>query len=268
MLDGWARRRLDPVLDAAGRRMAMAGISANAVTLAACAIGLAAAFCIAAGWFWLGLVLLLLSRFGDGLDGAVAKIDGKTDLGGYLDIVLDFVFYGAIPLGFVVFDPAANGLAGAALLFSFYVNGSSFLAYAVMAEKRKLSSEARGQKSLFFTTGLAEASETIAVFVAFCLFPEWFAEIAYAFAALTLYTAVSRMVLAWRNLGEEASRFARRPPHRGEVGRATPPARPRYPSSDPRHPPARPRAGACRARCRVRRAPPRTGSCGSWSPDA
>ncbi len=201
MLDGWVRRRLDPALAAAGRWTAAAGISANAVTLAACATGLAAAIAIATGWFWLALVLLFASRFGDGLDGAVAKIDGKTDLGGYLDIVLDFVFYGAIPLGFVVFDPAANGLAGAVLLFSFYVNGSSFLAFAVMAEKRNLETEARGPKSLFFTTGLAEASETIAVFAAFCLLPDWFSEVAYAFAALTLYTAVSRIVLAWRMFG-------------------------------------------------------------------
>ncbi len=201
MLDGWARKRLDPLLDAFGSRLADAGISANAVTLAACALGLAAALAISAGWFWLGLVLIGLSRLGDGLDGAVAKINGKTDLGGYLDIVLDFVFYGAIPLGFVVFDPAANGLAGAALLFAFYVNGSSFLAYAVMAERRKLSGHARGPKSLFFTTGLAEASETILVFVAFCLFPDWFPQVAWAFAALTLYTALSRIVLAWRTFG-------------------------------------------------------------------
>ena len=201
MLDGWTRKRLDPVLDAFGSRLAHAGVSANAVTFAACAIGLGAAAAISAGWFGLGLLLLGISRLGDGLDGAVAKIDGKTDLGGYLDIVLDFVFYGAIPLGFVVFDPSANGLAGAALLFAFYVNGSSFLAYAVMAEKRKLSTDARGPKSLFFTTGLAEASETILVFIAFCLFPAWFSVIAWAFAALTLYTAVSRIVLAWRTLG-------------------------------------------------------------------
>jgi phosphatidylglycerophosphate synthase len=201
MLDGWARQRLDPLLDALGRRLDATGISANAVTLAGCAIGLGAALAISAGWFWLGLVLIGISRLGDGVDGAIAKINGKTDLGGYLDIVLDFVFYGAIPLGFVVFDPSANGLAGAALLFAFYVNGSSFLAYAVMAERRKLFGDARGPKSLFFTTGLAEASETIFVFVAFCLFPGWFSQIAWVFAALTLYTALSRIVLAWRTFG-------------------------------------------------------------------
>jgi phosphatidylglycerophosphate synthase len=201
MLDGWARRRLDPPLDVIGTWLAGAGISANAVTVAACLVGLAAAAAIAYGAFWFGLALLLISRLGDGLDGAVAKINGRTDLGGYLDIVLDFVFYGAIPVGFVLADPAANAVAGAILVFSFYVNGSSFLAYAVMAEKRKLATDARGAKSLFFTTGLAEASETMAVFMAFCLFPAWFPLLAYIFAALTFYTAVSRVVLAWRTFG-------------------------------------------------------------------
>ena len=198
MLDGWARKHLDPMLDTAGGRLAAAGLSANGVTLAAFAIGMAAAVFISQGWFLTGLALLLVSRLGDGLDGAVARINGKTDLGGYLDIVLDFTFYGAIPIGFVLADPPANALAGAVLLFAFYVNGSSFLAYAVMAEKRGLETGARGQKSLFFTTGLAEASETLAVFIAFCLLPHWFAPIAYGFAALTLYTALSRVVLAMR----------------------------------------------------------------------
>jgi phosphatidylglycerophosphate synthase len=201
MLDGWARARIDPLLDRAARPIAAAGVSANTVTLAACTLGVLAAAAIAGQWYWAGLVLILLSRVGDGLDGAVAKISGKTDLGGYLDIVLDFLFYGAIPIGFVLADPPANAVAGAVLLFSFYVNGASFLAYAAIAEKRKLTTAVRGPKSLFFTTGLAEATETIAVFAACCLIPLWFAEIAYAFAALTLYTALSRIVLAVRTFG-------------------------------------------------------------------
>ena len=200
MLDGWARRRLDPLLDRLAARLAAAGATPNAITVGACAVGLLAAAAIAAQWYLVGLALLLISRLGDGLDGAVASITGKTDLGGFLDIVLDFVFYGAIPLGFVLADPAANAVAGAALIFSFYVNGGSFLAYAVMAEKRGLKTEKRGEKSLFFTTGLAEATETIAFFVAFCLFPAWFSVLAGIFAVLCLYTATSRILLAARAL--------------------------------------------------------------------
>lgn len=198
MLDGWARRRLDPALDRLGAGLARAGIGADAVTWAAFATGALAAGMIAIEWYALAALLILLSRLGDGLDGAVAKVRGRTDLGGYLDIVLDFAFYGLVPLGFVLADPAANGVAGAVLLTAFYANGASFLAYAVMAEKRGMASEARGPKSLFFTTGIAEATETIAVFVAMCVFPRWFPVLAYVFAGLTVYTTVSRIVLAHR----------------------------------------------------------------------
>ncbi|HEV7252856.1 MAG TPA: CDP-alcohol phosphatidyltransferase family protein [Mesorhizobium sp.] len=200
MLDGWARRRIDPALDAMGAGLAARGVSADAVTFLAFGLGMAAAAAVWAGWFLLALALLLVSRLGDGLDGAVAKASRRTDRGGFLDIVLDFTFYSAVPLSFVLNDPVANGVGGAVLLFSFYVNGASFLAFAVLAAKRGLSSEARGKKSIVFTTGLAEATETILAFALMCLFPAWFSTIAYAFAVLTLYTALSRIVLAWRVL--------------------------------------------------------------------
>jgi phosphatidylglycerophosphate synthase len=202
MLDGWARQRLEPAIEAAAQPLVRAGVPANAVTLASFAIGLAAAGAIALQCYWLALVLLLVSRLGDGLDGAVARQTRPTDFGGFLDIVLDFAFYGAVPLGFVLASPQENAVAGAVLILSFYVNGASFLAYAIMAEKRGLKSAIRGKKSLFFTTGLAEATETILVFAAFCIFPQCFAVLAYAFAALTFYTALSRVVLAARSLRE------------------------------------------------------------------
>lgn len=200
MLDGWARRKLDPALDGAGAALARRGLSADAVTLLAFVTGLLAVLAASLGWFLAALVLMLLSRLGDGLDGAVARHTCRTDRGGFLDITLDFAFYGAFPFGFVLFDPAANGLAGAALLLSFYVNGASFLAFAVMAEKRGMASTARGPKSLFFTTGLAEATETILAFALMCLFPAWFPTIAWAFAAVTAYTTLSRLVVAWQVL--------------------------------------------------------------------
>lgn len=201
MLDGWVRRQIAPLLDTLGHPIARSGVSADTVTIAACVLGLLSALAIFQNCFALGLALLLLSRLGDGLDGAVAKVNGKTDLGGYLDIVLDFVFYGAFPLAFVFADPAANAVAGAILIFSFYVNGSSFLAFAILAEKHKMETSARGAKSVYFTTGLAEGTETIAAFCAFCLFPGWFSAIAYVFAAMCFLTAISRILLAVRTFG-------------------------------------------------------------------
>ncbi len=196
MLDGVARKAIDPALDRIGRALAGRGVTANSVTVAGFAIGMIAAGAIALGWFWLGAALILLSRLCDGLDGTVARHNGATDFGGYLDIVLDFAFYGAIPLGFVFTDPSANALAGAVLIFSFYVNGASFLAFAILAAKRKLAEEPRGKKSIFFTTGLAEATETLAVFIAACIWPTWFSVLAYAFAAVCFYTALVRILQA------------------------------------------------------------------------
>lgn len=198
MLDGAVRKIIDPPLDVIGRRVAAFGISADTVTVVGCIIGLAAAFAIWQHAYWTGLVLLLISRFCDGLDGAIAKATESTDFGGYLDIVLDFVFYGAIPLGFILADPVANGVAGAVLIFSFYVNGSTFLAYAIMAERYDMHSTVRGEKSLYFTTGLAEGTETIVVLSVFCIFPGAFVVIAYVYAAVCLYTALSRIILAGR----------------------------------------------------------------------
>ena len=69
-----------------------------------------------------------------------------------------------------------------------------------MEKSTQFATEERGEKSLFFTTGLAEATETIAFFVAFCLFPAWFSVLAGIFAVLCLYTATSRILLAARAL--------------------------------------------------------------------
>ncbi|MEE2949863.1 MAG: CDP-alcohol phosphatidyltransferase family protein [Pseudomonadota bacterium] len=203
MLDAALRRRIDPPIEALAGWLAGRGATPNLVTVAGLGLGLAAAGSIALGAPLVGLVLILVSRLCDGLDGAIARQSRPSDLGGFLDIVFDFIFYGAIPLGFALLDPAQNGLAAAFLLFTFYANGASVLAFAIMAEKRGIAeTSGRGGKSLMFTVGLAEASETLAAFVLACLFPEWFVWIAVVFGAMTAYTCLARIVLAQRLIGE------------------------------------------------------------------
>lgn len=204
MFDRSIRVVIDPALNAAGRVLAQSGVGANTVTWLGFLFGALAALFIVLGSNYLALVLLLLSRVCDGLDGAVARADadgsGGSDLGGFLDIVLDFAFYGLIPFAFIVVDPLANALPGSLLLLVFYVNGASFLTYALMVEKRGLKDHDRGSKSLVYTTGLAEGSETIFLFVLICLFPAWFGILALVFSAIVLITTISRFILAYRNL--------------------------------------------------------------------
>lgn len=198
MLDRYLRPYIDPPLDRLGAGLARAGIRPNAVTLTGLGVGLAAAAAIAFEAYGLALALIVVSRLADGLDGAVARASKVSDFGGYLDIVADFTFYGAVPLAFVLSDPASNGAAGAFVLLSFYVNGASFLGFAILAEKRRMQTSARGVKTLYFTGGLLEGTETIVFFLALCLVPGWFAPLAWSFGALTLITAASRLALAWR----------------------------------------------------------------------
>lgn len=190
------RRLIDPPLNRAGKLLARIGIGADGVTMAGLVFGIGCAGAIAASEDAIALLLLALSRLCDGLDGAIARTTEKTDRGGFLDIVFDFVFYGAVPLGFALRDPAVFGLPAAVLLFTFYVNGASFLAFAAVAAKRGMESAARGIKSIYFTAGLAEGTETILAFALMILLPGWFAPIAYFFAGLTLMTAISRIVFA------------------------------------------------------------------------
>ena len=198
MLDPVARRFIEPPLDRVGRWLAGQGVSANFVTLAGLGVGLCSAAAVVSGAFAAALALLLVSRLADGLDGAVARATRKTDFGGYLDITADFFFYGLFPLSFAVHHPADNALAAAVLLTSFYANGSSFLGYAILAEKHGMKTDARGEKTLYFSNGLLEGTETILFFVLLCLLPGLFAPLAYIFAALCFITAVLRILAARR----------------------------------------------------------------------
>ncbi len=192
------RRLIDPPLNRAGRVLAAWGVSAAAVTFFGLALGLGAALILALGLpGWAAIVLLLAGRVADGLDGAVARASASTDLGGFLDILCDFVFYGALPLAFALRDPA-SALPAVFLLFSFYVNAASFLGFAILAEKRGIKTSAQGQKSLYYSAGLMEGTETILFFAAMCVWPGAFAPLAWGFGGLCLLTAAGRAALAAR----------------------------------------------------------------------
>ncbi len=201
MLDAPARRLIDPPLDRVAGRLAGTRLTANATTVAGFLLGLAAMAAVALGLYLPGLALLLLNRLADGLDGAIARRRGITDLGGFLDIVLDFIVYSGVVFAFAVADPERNALAAAFLLFSFVGTGCSFLAFAVMAAKRGVETEARGRKSLYYLGGLTEGTETIAFLSASALFPRAFPILALVFGILCWITTVGRIATAVGVLG-------------------------------------------------------------------
>ena len=199
MLDRAARRLIDPVLDQLATAAQRRSITANQVTVAGFACGLAAMAAIALQSYELGLLLLLANRLADGVDGALARRNGATDLGGYLDIVLDFIIYSGAAFAFALAQPE-HAVAAAFLIFSFMGTGSSFLAFAIFAAKRKLDGEEAANKSFYYLGGITEGTETILLFVIVLLFPGWFPAAAYLYGTLCWLTTVGRIGAAVQRL--------------------------------------------------------------------
>ena len=199
MLDRAATALIRPAVNALAQQLVRTGLGANQVTLAGFAIGMLAAACVANGYNSLAIGAILLSRLCDALDGAIARLTQVTDAGGFLDITLDFLFYASIPLAFAVAQPERNALAAATLLAAFAGTMSSFLGFAVIAAKRGLSNLDYPDKSIYFLGGLTEATETLAVFIAMCLWPQYFAQLAFTFAGLCAITTVMRLWWGWRS---------------------------------------------------------------------
>lgn len=201
MIDRYLTAPLNRALARPARLLARAGVPADTVTLAGFAIGIGAAGCIALGMPRLGLAAILASRLCDGLDGAVARITGPTDRGAFLDIALDFAFYASIPAAFALADAPHNALAASLLLFGFMGTASSFLAFAILAAKRGLTSVAFPRKGIFYLGGLTEAAETLACFAAMCLWPNAFPPLAIGFAIACGVTTIMRWWWGWRTFG-------------------------------------------------------------------
>ena len=176
-------------------------LSPNFVTLAGALVGLAAAPLVAMHCYTWALAMILLNRFLDGVDGTMARTGtvGPTDRGAFLDIVCDFLFYAAVPLGFAFAEPG-NALPAAVLLASFIGSGTSFLAYASIAAKRGDTSPNYPNKGIYYLGGLTEGTETIIAFCAMCLWPQHFANIAYVFAAACAVTTATRLYFGAQSL--------------------------------------------------------------------
>lgn len=187
-----------PVADA----LVATRVSANSVTLAGFVAGLAAASSIALDLYIAGLVLILVNRSLDGLDGALARRRGPTDRGAFLDVALDFFFYASVPFAFAVSDPQNNALAASALLLAFMGTSSSFLACAVIAAQRGQGSASFPQKGIYYLGGITEGAETIIAFTAMCLFPRLFPAIAWTFFAFAILTTMLRWAWGWHLFAE------------------------------------------------------------------
>jgi phosphatidylglycerophosphate synthase len=199
VFDTWLRalkdRLLAPIVARIGVR-----ISPMATTAAALVVGLGSA---ASAWrreYMLALLLWLANRALDGLDGALARSSAQeSELGGYMDLVLDFVIYAAVPLAMVISQPSPAAWTAAAVLFAgFYINAASWMYLAAILARRHVA----GDRPLGVTIppGLVGGAETVVFYALFFVLPERLVVLMWILAVLVGATIVQRWLSAMRIL--------------------------------------------------------------------
>lgn len=192
MLDSHIRPIIDPPLNAVAKMLHARGVTGNMVTSIGFGFAVLCFIALSLSWYGWAIAFIVLNRLMDGLDGPVARVSGASDIGGYLDIVADFIFYSGVVFFFALGAPD-HALAAAFLIFSFMGTGASFLAYAIIAAKRGVETQHQGKKSFYYLSGLTEGAETIFVLLLMCLFPQWFSWMAVGFGVLCWVTTFGRV---------------------------------------------------------------------------
>jgi phosphatidylglycerophosphate synthase len=202
MLDAIIRKQIDLPLAVIGRHALKWRISASTATVAGFVLGLVATALVASQVYWGAGLVFVLSRFCDGLDGAIARQSRMTDLGAYLDVVLDTTTYATILFGFALADPEANALAASLVATSLLVSVAARLAYDLVVAQRGKAADTGGTPALYYLSGVAGAAGTTLCVLLMCIFPNWFAVIAVGYSLLCWIGAGARIALAMSVFGE------------------------------------------------------------------
>jgi phosphatidylglycerophosphate synthase len=215
MLDSYVRPRIEAPLARVVAVLDRPWISPDRLTMLGLVLGLGSAASSAVQWWGLALLLWLLSRLADGLDGPLARRrrarrahEARTaeahgsEAGGFLDITADFIVYGSTVVGVAVGAAAGYGAPWwpfLLVLLAYYVNGTAFLAFSSIAERtgRRIDDG----RSLSFLGGLAEGTETIVVHSVWLLVPGAAWQIALVWAAVVGISAAQRVVAGYGDLG-------------------------------------------------------------------
>lgn len=198
MLDEELRRGVKPFYKPLTSALARRGATGNVLTGMGLGIGALCLATIALGLNVLGLVLWLLNRLLDGLDGEVARLrDETSELGTFFDIAADFFMYGGFLVALAVQHPDSR-LALIVLFFAYYLNGSVFLALSGILNRA--GAERLTERGLHFRRSLTEGFETIVAGVLFLTFTGHISLIAWVFAVMVFVSSVQRLYDGWRLL--------------------------------------------------------------------
>ncbi len=176
-----------------------ADVSANLISILGFSIGLLAINFLALAEFNTALICILINRFFDALDGALARHSKVTEFGIFLDATLDYVFYAGVIFGFALAEPYQNAVAASFLLFAFTASACAMLAYAIVAYKNNSRQKLSIAKSPFYLGGFAQGFETFIAVIILCLVPSYFLYVAIILGIFCFVKACSVVIAAYYN---------------------------------------------------------------------
>lgn len=199
MFDDAFRARFQPAVTPLVAWLARAGVTPNAITLTTFVVALVGAVTVATVDPRAGVVIWLISRVGDGLDGALARVTGLTSaFGGFLDITLDMTAYSTMVVAFaVVYPEYAMGWMTVLAGYVIVITTTLALSDAARAVGADLGATDR---TFQFTRGITEAGETNVVYAIWAFLPAVLPWAIWLWAAALLVTGAQRMILARRTL--------------------------------------------------------------------
>ncbi|MCL0079812.1 CDP-alcohol phosphatidyltransferase family protein [Dehalococcoidia bacterium] len=193
---GLGRLLTEPIV----RLIARTGISPNALTITGFLLNALVAGVLAGGYLFLGGFLVLFAGWFDMLDGALARISGKsTRFGTLLDSTVDRFSEAVVFLGLLVFY-LAQGATLEILLIYFTIVGSIMVSYVkARAEGLGLRSEvglfARPERVILLALGLLLSRiSPVALLV-----------VLWILAVGTMLTVLHRLIHAWRQMKDDRS---------------------------------------------------------------
>lgn len=201
MLDHYLRGTKDYLLDLVARPLYL--VHPLIITLIGLVFGLTAGILLMNQFYFWGFIFWALNRIFDGLDGTIArKNQRQSDLGGYVDILADFIVYALIPIALVIASPAFDAFVSLSfLLATFYVNAASWMFLAGILEKRKQGTKFKGElTTITMPAGLIGGAETVIFYCLFILWPQQLVPLFILMGVLVLFTTGQRLVWATRHL--------------------------------------------------------------------
>lgn len=197
MFDGKFRQSVDATTAPVGRWLVRAGFSADVLTASGLIFACATAWCIAEGYFFVAIVLLILTGAHDLLDGAVAKASERaSQRGSFFDSVVDRVS-DAVLLGGAAFFVERHH-PGELVLLPFGLLTTFFLISYQRSKAESLGLAAKG--------GLMERAERLVLLGVALVSQAIFVPVLWIMLILTTATALGRFWRVWQIAARPAPR--------------------------------------------------------------